>query len=417
MEKFKNLFSQIQTAEKNLQNVISKTPLVFSPRLSKKYNCEVWLKREDLQVVRSYKIRGAYNLMCQLSPVQKKQGVVCASAGNHAQGVALACAKLKTKGVIFMPTQTPKQKIDRVLYFGGKWIKLELCGETFDETSQLAQAYCKKHSSVFVHPFDNEKIIAGQGTVGLEILEQLPKAPNFVIAPIGGGGLCSGLGIYLKTLLPDLKLIGTEPAGASCMNHAFNLGKPEALEKIDKFIDGAAVKKAGELTYKICKQTVNKLLQIPEGKVCTEMIALYQQDGIIAEPAGALAVASLDSIKDEIKNKVVVCIISGGNNDMSRYAEVTERSLVYLGLKHYFLINFSQKPGALRKYLDQALGKNDDITLFEYTKKNNRENGPALIGVELQNKNDYQPLLNRMKKIGLDFEVINSGSVLYKFLI
>ncbi len=407
----------IEKAYERIKPVAAETPLQFSDRLSKKYGAKIYLKREDLQSVRSYKIRGAYNLISQLSAAQKKQGVVCASAGNHAQGVALACRKLKIQSVIFMPKPTPRQKIDRVRHFGGGWVTLELLGDTFDETSQLAQAFCEKHRRVFVHPFDDARVIAGQGTVGLEILKQLPNAPNVVVVPIGGGGLASGLGVFLKTVLPKTQIVGVEPAGAACMRAAFNAGKPVELKTIDKFVDGAAVKRAGDLTFKICKQVVDKLLAEPEGKVCTEMINLYQQDGVIAEPAGALSVAALGDLETEIKNKIVVCVISGGNNDMSRYAEVTERSLIFRGLKHYFLINFAQRPGALRRYLDEALGSDDDITLFEYVKKNNRENGPALIGVELQKKTDYQPLLKRMNKIGLDYEVIKPDSVLYKFLI
>lgn len=414
---FPVIAADIKKAYERIKPVASETPLQFSGRLSKKYGAKIYLKREDLQVVRSYKVRGAYNLISQLTSEQKKQGVVCASAGNHAQGVALACCKLKIKGVIFMPKPTPRQKIDRVQHFGDGWVKLELCGDTFDETNKLAQAFCEQHSRVFVHPFDDARVIAGQGTVGLEILKQLPKAPDVVVVPVGGGGLASGLGLFLKTMLPKVKLFGVEPAGAACMQAAFKTGKPVELKTIDKFVDGAAVKRAGDLTFKICKKVMDKLITVPEGKVCTEMINLYQQDGIIAEPAGALSVAALDALSPQIKNKTVVCVISGGNNDMSRYAEVTERSLIFRGLKHYFLINFAQRPGALRRYLDEALGPNDDITLFEYVKKNNRENGPALIGVELQKKADYAPLLKRMDKIGLDYEIIKPDSVLYKFLI
>lgn len=407
----------IERAYEQIKPVVLETPLQFSERLSKKYNAKIYLKREDLQAVRSYKIRGAYNLTSLLTPAQKKQGVVCASAGNHAQGVALACKKLKIKGEVFMPKTTPRQKIDRVRHFGDGWVKLQLLGDTFDETSLLAQDFCEKHKRVFVPPFDDARVIAGQGTVGLEILNQLPEPPDAIVVPIGGGGLASGLGIFLKTIVPKAKLFGVEPLGAACMRAAFKAGKPVELKMIDKFVDGAAVKKAGQLTFKVCQKVVDKIITAPEGKICTEMINLYQQDGIIAEPAGALSVAALDELAPLLQHKTVVCVISGGNNDMSRYAEVTERSLVYRGLKHYFLINFAQRPGALRRYLDEALGPNDDITLFDYVKKNNRENGPAMIGVELQHREDYQPLLKRMNKIGLDYEVINPESVLYKFLV
>ena len=408
---------EIEKAHERIKAVVCETPLQYSERLSKKYGAKIYLKREDLQVVRSYKIRGAYNFICQLSPAQKQKGVVCASAGNHAQGVALACKKLQIKGKIFMPKPTPGQKIDRVQTLGDGWVKLEMIGDTFDETSLLASIYARKHGKIFVHPFDDPKVIAGQGTVGLELLRQLANKPDAVVIPIGGGGLASGVGIYLKKASPHTKLFGVEPAGAACMKAALQNKKPVTLEKINKFVDGAAVKRAGDLTFAACARLLDKLVTVPEGKVCTEMINLYQSDGIIAEPAGALSVAALEGIAAKLKGKTIVCIISGGNNDISRYAEIAERSLIYRGLKHYFLIQFSQRPGALRKYLDEALGPNDDITLFEYIKKNNRENGPALIGVELRNRQDYRPLLKRMDKIGLTYEVIKSDSVLYKFLI
>lgn len=407
----------IEAAYNRIKSVVHQTPLQYSERLSKQFGAKVYLKREDLQTVRSYKVRGAYNLICQLTTAQKKQGVVAASAGNHAQGVALACRKLKIQGTIFMPKPTPKQKIDRVQSFGDGYIKLEMVGDTYDQASALAHAYAKKTGAVVIHPFNDPQVIAGQGTVALEILNQLPQKPDYLFVPIGGGGLASGTGVYLKSQSPKTQIIGVEPAGAACMQAAFTAKKPVMLEKIDKFVDGAAVQKAGDVTYKICVNVVDKLLAEPEGKICAEMVKLYQQDGIIAEPAGALSVAALDDLSKEIKNKTVVCVISGGNNDISRYPEVIERSLIYRGLKHYFLIQFSQRPGSLRKYLDEALGKTDDITLFEYTKKNNRENGPALIGIELAKKQNYQPLLKRMNKIGLNYEIIQPESDLYKFLI
>ncbi len=300
---------------------------------------------------------------------------------------------------------------------GSKWVSIELVGDTFDESYEFAKKYCDDSKKVFVHPFDDQYVIAGQGTVGLEIFEQLGKAPDYVLVPIGGGGLAAGLGTYLKSKNKNIKMVGVEPEGAPSMSDALRAGGVVTLKTIDKFVDGAAVKTVGKLTFAMVGQTLDKMLLVPEGKVCEEMISLYQSDGIITEPAGALSISALDQLKNKIKGKTVVCVVSGGNNDVSRYAEIMDRSLVYRGLKHYFLIEFSQRPGALRNYLDNALGPNDDITLFEYMKKSNKETGPALVGVELANKNDLQPLLRRMDKLGLGYEVLEKSSPLYRFLV
>lgn len=409
--------ADIKRAYANLKNIVHLTPLHFCERLSEKYHAKIYLKREDLQKVRSYKIRGAYNLISGLSSADRKKGVVAASAGNHAQGVALACKLLKIKGTIFMPKPTPKQKIDRVKTFGNAWVNLAIEGDTFDEASALARKYALKTGSIFVHPFDDPKVIAGQGSVALEILKQAKHKIDFVIIPIGGGGLASGIGVWMKTYAPKIQLVGVEPQGAACMALAFKKRKPTALKDIDKFVDGAAVKMAGELTYRICSQTLDRLLTVKENHICTHMIELYQNEGIVAEPAGALSVAALDELSRYIKGKNVVCLISGGNNDISRYSEILERSLIDRGLKHYFIIEFAQRPGALRAFLDNVLGPTDDITFFEYVKKNNRESGPALVGIELVRKEDLKGLLTRMNKLGMNYEILKPDSQLFRFLI
>lgn len=407
----------VEEAREHLRGVVRETPLQFHSGLSHHFGAKIYLKREDLQIVRSYKLRGAYNRMRLLTPSEKKRGVMCASAGNHAQGVAFSCKALKTQGIIFMPRNTPRQKIDRVRSLGGSFVIVELYGDTFDEAFGEAKSVSQKKQMVFVHPFNDPFVIAGQGTVGAEILEQLKEQIDLVVVPIGGGGLCAGLGSYMKWRSPATKIIGAEPAGAPSMSQALKEGKVVTLEKIDTFVDGAAVRTVGDLTFKLCKKVLEKLILVPEGKVCETMISLYQRDGIVAEPAGALAIASLEQIGKSLKGKTVVCIVSGGNNDISRYPEVIERSLVYQGLKHYFMISFSQRPGALKRYLNEALGPTDDITLFEYTKKNNRENGPALVGIELANKKDFKPLLKRMDKIGMSYELIEKDSPIFSFLI
>ena len=396
---------------------MTRTPLQHNPRLSEQFRADIYLKREDLQVVRSYKLRGAYHLMSSLTAAERERGVVCASAGNHAQGVAFTCRHLDIEGHLYMPQNTPRQKVRRVRELGGASVRIELVGDSFDATYRLAAEYAHGTHRVFVHPFDDPRVIAGQGTVGVELREQLPSAPDFVVAPVGGGGLISGLAVYAERYFPQTTLIGAEPAGAACMLAALQAGHPVTLPQIDTFVDGAAVRTAGHHNLRICQRLAREILPVAEGKVCTEMLDLYQSEGIIAEPAGALSVAALSLLGERIRGKKVVCILSGGNNDITRYPEIIERSLIDQGLKHYFLIEFSQRPGALRRYLDDALGPSDDITLFEYIKKSNREYGPALVGIELARKEDFAPLLARMDGIGLRYEIIRSDSALFRFVL
>lgn len=403
-------------AAARLADTVKRTQLEYNASLSKKYNANIYLKREDSQIVRSYKLRGAYNMISTLSPEQHAQGVVCASAGNHAQGVAYSCKKLNIQGVIFMPEITPRQKIQQTEMFGGDNVKIVLIGDTFDDCMKEALAYTAIHEMVFVPPFDNIKIIEGQGTVGLEIYEDLPDT-DVVIMPIGGGGLASGVGSYFKNINPEIKLIGVEPEGAPSMNQALKNGSPVTLDYIDRFVDGAAVKRVGNLTFGYCNELLDQMLLIPEGKICTTILKLYNEDAIVVEPAGALAVAALDQLRDTIAGKNVVCIVSGGNNDIERMQEIKEKSLLFEGLKHYFIVRFPQRPGALKAFVNNVLGPNDDITRFEFIKKTNRENGPALVGIELKEASDYASLKQRM--IEFKFEVIdlNSDQTLFEYLV
>jgi len=405
-----------QEAYQKLKQVVVKTPLQYNEVLSKQYHCKIFLKREDLQIVRSYKIRGAFNLLNSIPTEQLQKGVVCASAGNHAQGFAYSCKYLGIKGVIFMPIITPKQKINQTKMFGEDAIEIILTGDTFDDCAAAAQEYTLHHGMTFIPPFDDFKIIEGQATVGMEILEELHLV-DYLFLPVGGGGLAAGVGSYFQRQAPQTKIIGVEPEGAPSMTKAFECGYPVALPTIDRFVDGAAVKKVGNLTYPICKSTLSELCLVPEGKVCTTILNLYNQNAIVAEPAGALSIAALDAFADQIKNKTVVCIISGGNNDIDRMPEIKERALQFEGLKHYFLIQFAQRPGALREFLNDVLGKNDDITRFEYMQKTNKEKGPALVGIELSNRNDYTALIQRMQQHQIDFTEINKQNTLFGYLI
>lgn len=408
---------QIEEAAERLKEVVAKTPLQFSKRLSKQYNASIYLKREDLQEVRSFKIRGAYNKISSLSEDERKRGVVCASAGNHAQGVAYSCSLLKIKGVIFMPIVTPLQKIEKVKHFGGKYTEVKLIGNTFDEASKASQEFCKERNAIYVHPFDDPLTIAGQGTVGSEIYDELGSELDFVIVPVGGGGLISGIATYVKNKNPKAAVIGVEPQGAAGMHESLKCRRVVTLDKIDTFVDGAAVARVGKLTFEICKKQVKEIVVVPEGKDCATMVELYQNEGIIAEPAGALSVSALDSLAKRIEGKTIVCILSGGNNDLLRYPEILERSLVYQGRKHYFIIEFAQKPGQLRRFVNEALGSTDDIVRFEYIKKTSKEKGPALVGIELRDRRDLGPLLKRMKEIDLNFRILTSEEMLYEYLI
>ena len=412
-----DLFEKIEQAKINLTEVVLKTPLQLNTNLSEKYQATVYLKREDLQKVRSYKIRGAYNKISHLDATQKSKGIVCASAGNHAQGVAYSCQLLQIQGKIYMPKTTPKQKIKQVQLFGKSFVEIVLIGDTFDDAFHAAKLFSNENKLEFIHPFDDVEVIAGQGTVGLEILSEKVSKIDYLLLPIGGGGLAAGVSTVFKKLSPKTKIIGVEPEGAPSMQQAIYLEQPVLLDKIDRFVDGAAVKKVGKQTYEVCKDTLDKIILVPEGKVCTTILQLYNEEAMVVEPAGALSIAALDFIADEIKGKKVVCIVSGSNNDIERTEEIKERSLMYEGLKHYFMIQFPQRPGALREFVNEVLSESDDITYFQFIKKNNRDVGPVVVGLEVKNENDIQATKEKMNSKGFQFEYLNENNPLLALLI
>ena len=407
----------IKQAAKNLEGVAYKTPLNKNNNLSKQFDANILFKREDLQVVRSYKIRGAYNKMSSLTSGEKQRGIVCASAGNHAQGVALSCKLLQIKGTIFMPSPTPNQKINQVKMFGEDFIDVIIQGDTFDDAFNASILECDLKNKIFIHPFNDKKVIEGQATVGLEILNQTNEKIDYVFVPIGGGGLSAGLSSVFKYLSPETKIIGVEPEGAPSMLTSFKNKKNTSLDTIDSFVDGAAVKKVGDLNFAICQQNLTKVITVPEGKICQTILDLYNKDAIVVEPAGALSIAALDFFGDEIKGKNVVCIVSGSNNDITRTAEIKERALLYANLKHYFIIKFPQRAGALKEFVAEILGPNDDITHFEYTKKSNRVNGSAVVGLELKSSADLAPLIIKMKERNFFGVYLNDKPELFDFLV
>jgi threonine dehydratase len=407
----------VDRAAKLLAGVARRTPLERNERLSALTGAEVWLKREDLQSVRSYKLRGAYTFMCGLDEAQRASGVVAASAGNHAQGVAFACRALGVAGRIYVPRTTPRQKRDRIAAIGGDSVVVIVQGDSYDDCAALAAREADVVGTTLVPAFDAAGVIAGQGTVTSEVVDQLGRAPDVLVAPVGGGGLLSGASVWLRERAPRTRLVGVEPAGAACMALALANGRPVPVEKLNGFVDGAAVRQAGALTFELVRDSGASVLSVTEGAVCTEMLELYQVDGIIAEPAGALASAALGRVFNPEPGSLVVCVVSGGNNDVSRYAEVVERSLVHEGRKHYFLVESPQEPGALRRFLDHVLGPDDDITLFEYVKRNNRETGPALVGIEIPDSGDLPGLLRRMAESPITCERVEPDSPLFRFLV
>ena len=407
----------IDKASEVLEEILEPTPFKKNDNLSDIYQANVYLKREDLQMVRSYKIRGAYNKIRSIEPESMKNGIVCASAGNHAQGVAFSCNKLQILGTIFMPTTTPKQKIEQVRMFGREYIEIVLTGDTFDAANAAAISFAKENDKTFIPPFDDPKVMEGQGTIGKEILQQSKVKLDYIFVPIGGGGLASGLGSYLSQMSPETKIIGVEPAGAPCMKTAIEAGEVVELEQIDKFVDGAAVKKAGALTYEVCRQVLDDIVIVPEGAVCTTIIQMYNKSAIVVEPAGALATAALRFYADKIKGKNVACVVSGSNNDITRMEEIREKSLLYEGLKHYFIVTFPQKPGEILSFIRDVIGPTDNLVYIQYIKKTNKNFGPALIGIELAAKENFEALIERLDAHGAEYEYINKNNKLFEILI
>ncbi|MGJ8591953.1 MAG: threonine ammonia-lyase IlvA [Aquaticitalea sp.] len=414
---YRPTIASVEAAARKLEGIASVTPLIKNLQYSKQFEANIFFKREDLQQVRSYKIRGAYNKMSSLKPAQIENGIVCASAGNHAQGVALSCKLLQIKGTIYMPFPTPKQKIEQVQMFGEDFVDVVLFGDTFDDANKAAMLECERLSKTFIHPFNDEKVIEGQATIGLELIDQAEHPIHYVFVPVGGGGLSAGLSSVFKELSPNTKIIGVEPKGAPSMQTSIRNNRNTELNHIENFVDGAAVKRVGDLSFSICKQNLSDMITVDEGKICQTILDLYNKEAIVVEPAGAMSIAALEQYADEIKGKNVICIVSGSNNDITRTAEIKERALLYANLKHYFIIKFPQRAGALREFVVDILGPTDDITHFEYTKKTNRENGAAVVGLELKSADDLQPLITKMKMHNFYGDYLNDKPDLFQFLV
>ena len=414
---YKPTLASVEAAAEKLKGVASVTPLISNRNYSKQFDANIMFKREDLQQVRSYKIRGAYNKMSSLSQTEIENGIVCASAGNHAQGVAISCKLLKIKGTIFMPSPTPNQKVEQVKMFGEEYIDVVLIGDTFDDAYHAAMQQSEALNKTFIHPFNDEKVIEGQATVGLEIIDQAQHPIHYVFVPVGGGGLSAGLSSVFKLLSPNTKIIGVEPTGAPSMSTSLRRKQNTELKNIENFVDGAAVKRVGDLNFAICQQNLSDMITVDEGKVCQTILELYNKDAVVVEPAGALSIAALEQYKEEIKGKNVVCVVSGSNNDITRTPEIKERALLHANLKHYFIVKFPQRAGALREFVVDILGPTDDITHFEYTKKVNRENDVAVVGLELKSPSDLEPLITKMKLNNFFGDYLNDKPDLFQFLV
>jgi threonine dehydratase len=415
-ESYRPRLSDIQRAKQRIAGVLVSTPLARNNPLSERYGADIWLKREDMQHVRSYKIRGAFNKISSLSREELERGVVCASAGNHAQGVAFAASRLEVHATIFMPKPTPQQKIKQVRMFGREYADILLTGDTYDDSCEEALKYCESKGACFIHPFDDPQIIEGQGTVGLDILNDTQQHIDYILLPIGGGGLASGVASVFRAISPETKIIGVEAAGAPCMKRSLDENRRVTLTDIDTFADGIAVRTPGELTFDICREFLDRIVVVPEGKICTTILELYNESAIVVEPAGAASIAALSLLGGELKGHTVVCVVSGSNNDITRMEEIKERSMLYEGLKHYFIVRFPQRAGALREFLENVLGPNDDITLFQYAKKNAMEKGPAIVGIEVSSPDDFAPLLKRMDEQNIIYEYLNDKPDLLRLI-
>lgn len=409
-------FEAIEQAHNRIKNVVLHTPLMPNYLLSETYAANIALKREDMQSVRSFKLRGAYNKISQLSKEELSRGVVCASAGNHAQGVAFACADLQVKGQIFMPTATPSQKVTKVRHFGKDWVEVILVGDTYDDAKHEALSRTKKIGATFIDPFDDTEVIAGQATIGIEILADQQQPIDYLFVPVGGGGLVAGLASYFHYKSPHTKIIAVEAKGSASLQASLQSDQLVTLPHIDSFADGVAVKTVGEIPFAICRKQITDVVVVPEGEICSTILNLYNDDAIVVEPAGALPVAALSHYKSKIKGKNVVVVVSGGNNDITRTEDIRERALLWEGRKHYFIIRFPQRAGALKEFL-AVLGPNDDIAHFEYTKKNNRQTGPALVGIELEKVDDFELLSRRMDLAGIDYQHLNGNPLLFEMLV
>ena len=407
----------VRQAATRLDNVIRRTPWEFNKRLSAMTDASVFIKREDLQQIRSFKIRGAYNKISSLTKAERTGGIVCASAGNHAQGFAFSCQKLQIQGDVYMPATTPQQKVSQVRMFGGEYIEIVLTGDTYDACQKHALKASKKLGKTFIHPFDDKEVIEGQATMALEILNQSSASLDYIQVPVGGGGLISGIITVMKSLSPKTKIIGVEPQGAPSMQKALEAGQRISLKKMDRFVDGAAVRQVGELPFEICKSNLSEIITVAEGQICQTILDLYNKEGIVAEPAGALALAGLEMLKTNFKGKRIAVLLCGGNNDILRMPEISERALLYANLKHYFLIDFPQRAGALKEFVTDILGPNDDITHFEFSKKSYRTNASAVVGIQLKEATDFSLLVERMKIHNFKFDYLNEKQNLFQFLI
>ncbi len=411
----------VEDAKAAMRTIFPETPLQLNEHLSRRYGADIWLKREDLSPVRSYKIRGAFNFLRKaIAAGATGKTFVCASAGNHAQGFAFVCRHFEVPGVVFMPVTTPQQKIDKTRTFGGEFITIKLIGDIFDQCYAAARTHVDEIGGMMVPPFDDLDIIEGQATVAAEIETQLPDGviPDMVILPVGGGGLASGVTGYFKDIVPADGFVFTEPTGAPSLKKSLENGSPVTLPKVDNFVDGAAVARIGALNFEALKGfSSTQVMLVPENAICVAMTDMLNVEGVVLEPAGGLSITALSLFAPEkIAGKTIVCVVSGGNFDFERLPDVKERAMRYAGLKKYFILRLPQRPGALRDFLN-LLGPDDDIARFEYLKKSARNFGSILIGIETKAPENFAGLYERFEAAGLGYEDITENEILANLII
>ena len=412
---------RVAVAAAAIRQMFPETPLQENDYLSRKTGARVLLKREDLSPVRSYKIRGAFNFFRKaLDGGDDPELFVCASAGNHAQGFAYVCRHFGKRGVVFMPVTTPQQKIDKTKLFGGDFVEIRLVGDFFDDCYRAALEFAEAGGGHMVPPFDHRDIIEGQATVALEILEQFDasRTPDIVVLPVGGGGLAAGVTRYFRDMEREARFVFCEPSGAPSLKESLAAEKRVKLARVDNFVDGAAVAEIGREPFRHLKGfSADTVRLMPENRLCATMIEMLNVEGVVLEPAGALAIDALkDFSRKEIRGRTVVCVVSGGNFDFERLPDVKERALRFEGLKKYFVIRFPQRPGALRDFLE-LLGPDDDIARFEYLKKSARNFGSVLIGIETKDRRNFDALKARFDAEGIQYQDITDNDTIAGLII
>ena len=396
---------KILTAQ--VYDVAIETPLELAPGLSKRINNQLLLKREDMQEVFSFKLRGAHNKMSKLSPEILKRGVVTASAGNHAQGVALVARRLNCKATIVMPVTTPQIKIQAVEAYGANII---LHGDSFDDAYAQAMKLATQKKLTFIPPYDDPEIIAGQGTIGMEILRQHTKPLHAVFVPIGGGGLISGIAAYIKSLHPEIKIIGVEPVDSNAMYLSLQKGRRVKIPQVGVFADGVAIKQVGKETFRLCRELVDEIILVDTDAICAAIKDVFEDTRVMLEPSGALSIAGakLYCCREKIRGKTIVAVASGANMNFDRLRHVSERAEIGEEREAVMSVTIPEKPGSFKKFCSMLGTKS--ITEFNYRYDDPKE-ARVFVGVSVRNRNETEKLIKLLEKNGLHTENLSDNEM------